>query len=90
LVYIPNSFTPDLAEHKRLFGVEYDCTFSEFQLRIFDRWGEMIWESKDPEAQWDGTYQNRMAPDGVYIYQLKYSSTGVFDEVVNGHVSLLR
>ena len=90
LVYIPNSFTPDLDEHNRLFGVEYDCTFSEFQLRIFDRWGEMIWESKDPEAQWDGTYQNRMAPDGVYIYQLKYSSVGIFDEVVNGHVSLLR
>ena len=90
LVYIPNSFTPDLDEHNRLFGVEYNCTFSEFQLRIFDRWGEMIWESKDPEAQWDGTYENRMAPDGVYIYQLKYSSTSVFDEVVNGHVSLLR
>ncbi len=44
-----------LDEHNRMFGVKYDYTFSEFQLRIFDRWGEMIWESKGPEAQWDGS-----------------------------------
>lgn len=90
-VYVPNAFTPDGNEHNNTFQVVYDCTFDSFELLIFDRWGEKIYASKDPNDFWDGTYLGRPAQDGVYVYKLTYTSseTSTYEEKV-GHVCLLR
>ncbi len=89
-VYVPNTFTPNNDEHNSLFGPKYDCIFIEYNFRIFNRWGEMIWESNDPDTHWDGTYQNRKVQDGVYVYQMRYSSEYVSEEIYTGHVNVLR
>jgi gliding motility-associated-like protein len=89
-VYLSNSFTPDQDEFNNSYGPKHDCSFIAFNLKIYNRWGEMIWESNDPDAQWDGTYQGKTAPQGVYIYKLKYSSEQILNKVISGHVQLLR
>ncbi|MFM7662623.1 MAG: gliding motility-associated C-terminal domain-containing protein, partial [Bacteroidota bacterium] len=56
------------------------------------RWGELIWESFDLNAGWDGTYKNGMkAPDGVYTWKLKYKLIqNDLKVTVTGHVNVLR
>ncbi len=72
--YIPNVIYPEDPRSlgNGLFGVlGQEIAFENFLLRIFSRWGELVFESKDPSASWDGTIQNKTAQAGVYLYQLE-------------------
>src|SRR5690606_39434278 len=40
-----------------------------FNLQIFNRWGEPIWESNDPSIGWDGTYNGKVVPTGTYVWR---------------------
>lgn len=42
-----------------------------YELRLFDRWGEEIWSTQDPNEQWDGNIGGKQAPMGVYVYSVK-------------------
>ncbi|MEZ4756565.1 MAG: gliding motility-associated C-terminal domain-containing protein [Flavobacteriales bacterium] len=93
LVNIPNAFTPDGDGINDVFFVSLSAVPLDLRLSIFNRWGEPIFESSDPFAQWDGTYQGRPAPQGVYTYQFTYrklADTGVVAERLMGHVTLIR
>ena len=50
--------------------------FYDFELLIFDRWGEVVWESRDIEVGWDGTYKSEKMPPGTYVYKLEYTCMG--------------
>ena len=43
---------------------------NEFHLIMFNRWGEIVWESYDPEGVWDGTYVGNKNQDGTYVWTL--------------------
>ncbi|MFK7784074.1 MAG: gliding motility-associated C-terminal domain-containing protein, partial [Crocinitomicaceae bacterium] len=88
-VYIPNSFTPDDGNFNEEFGPVHVCEMSEYSFRIFNRWGEVIFESSDPLETWDATYKGRKVQVGVYTYQLLYSTEGQEDVLVTGHVNVL-
>ena len=73
LLYVPNTFTPDNDEHNQNWFVYVDgIDFENFQLVLYNRWGEVIWESKDHKAYWDGTYNGRIVPNGTYIWKISY------------------
>lgn len=89
-VYIPNSFTPNGdGLNDRFSG--YGESFSSFRLLVFNRWGELIFETTDP-AGWDGNYNGIKATDDVYVYKLTYTSACTGGKFVDrlGHVLLLR
>ena len=72
-----------------------DCDLRYMDLLLFNRWGELIAELKEPADRWDGTYGGQQCPIGVYAYKLRYSSIRLDQEQterseVFGHVSLLR
>lgn len=91
-IYIPNTFTPngdglnDFFQPKG-FGIE------KYEMLIFDRWGEKIFETTDFENGWDGKYQgkgDKLCPSDVYVYKIRVSS--VFGEAHDfvGHVNLIK
>lgn len=86
-VYIPSSFTPNGDGVNDTFGIKGEGKFS-FRLLIFNRWGEKIFESNNPNNQWDGTYHNQPAQQGEYIYQLM--ADGKEYKGQTGTVTLLR
>jgi gliding motility-associated-like protein len=91
--YVPNSFTPDDGEFNQTWGPVFasNQSLSHFQLMVFNRWGEIIWESKDPEARWDGTYHNNICQDGTYIWKMVYGfNENAYREPVYGHVNILK
>lgn len=70
IFYAPNTFTPDGDEHNQSWQIFVEgIDVYDFNLFIFDRWGEVIWESHDPKATWDGTYNGSIVQSGVYIWR---------------------
>lgn len=68
-LYAPNAFTPDGDEFNQTWRVFIDGidTYG-FELFVFNRWGEKIWESHNPEAAWDGTYNGKLVQNGEYTW----------------------
>jgi gliding motility-associated-like protein len=91
-VFVPNTFTPDGNEFNNLFLAETVFPMDMWEMKIYNRWGELVFESNDPEIGWDGIYNYQMSPDGIYVYRIKYMSCEMTDEVfeLKGHVQLLR
>ena len=74
LFYIPNSFTPDGDEYNDNFGPVMTQGFDPFDyhFQIFNRWGELIFESHDASIGWDGTYGGREVQDGTFTWKLSF------------------
>ncbi|MEJ6686704.1 MAG: gliding motility-associated C-terminal domain-containing protein [Crocinitomicaceae bacterium] len=73
IFYSPNTFTPDNDEHNQTWNIVIEgIDIQNFTLEIFNKWGQTIWESKDINAKWDGTYGNETVPDGTYIWRVVY------------------
>ncbi len=74
---MPNAFSPndDAVNNEFRAFVNAECMISEYAFRIFDRWGNLVFESTSPAAAWDGTFKGEPAPQSVYLYFLQYTFT---------------
>jgi gliding motility-associated-like protein len=92
-IYIPNSFTPDGDGLNDNFTAVGDGLEKyEFHMYIFDRWGEIIYQTNDIYIPWDGTVakSGRDAPLGVYAYLVNLVNEKGKDYSFSGSVTLLR
>ncbi len=71
-VHVPNSFTPNGDGINDGYRAESDCRFRQFSLQIYDRWGNAVFESTNPESYWDGTFRGMEAPQGIYVVKVFY------------------
>lgn len=71
-LYAPNAFSPNVDGQNDRFLVFPSCTFIEYELQIFDRWGTIIFTSNNLESGWDGMIQHQTAPPGIYVWQVHY------------------
>lgn len=89
--YVPNSFTPNKDGKNEIFYA-YGTYIGEFHMYIFDRWGNLIFESNDLYKGWDGSVRNKgdIVQEDVYVWKVKYFDlTGAeFNQV--GHVTIVR
>ncbi|MCC5923340.1 MAG: gliding motility-associated C-terminal domain-containing protein, partial [Crocinitomicaceae bacterium] len=90
-LFAPNTFTPDgdLFNEKWRVHIQGIDIF-DFNLVIFNRWGEVIWESFDPDASWDGTYGGQRVKEGTYIWRIK--TADLFTDKVyewKGHINVI-
>ena len=93
LLYAPNIFTPDGDEYNENWRVYIDgIDIYDFHLWIFNRWGEIVWESYDPIGVWNGHYGNGgLVDDGVYIWRIECNQIGVDRKLeFHGHVTVLK
>ena len=92
-VFAPNTFTPDGDEANNVFKPIVYLTIVDWNLQIYNRWGEIMFESNDVNTGWDGTNQiGRIAQDGIYMWKLRYTSCepSNAEHLITGHISLLR
>ena len=87
----PNAFTPNgdgLNDDWRPKGIWEGAT--QYQLRIWNRWGEMIFLTNDFEAGWDGTYQGSNSPAGGYLWDVTFTNAEGEPEAFKGGLVLIR
>lgn len=72
-IQIPNVFTPNNDHINDLFRPVMECPVSDYELRIYDRWGIQLFLSNDQDKGWDGTFNRRPVPDGTYYYIMRYT-----------------
>jgi len=89
VIYIPNAFTPNDDNNNDVLYVRGN-TIMELNLKIYDRWGEKVFESNDPKKGWDGKYKGKLATPAVYVY---YVEAICFDNqkfFKKGNITLIR
>ena len=92
-VFTPNAFRPDSEIHEnRIFmPVGLGADISKFRLQIYDRWGQIVFETKTPEHPWDGKTKNGTpAPMGNYIWISHYYDIQGYEHNQKGQVLLIR
>lgn len=94
-VFVPNSFSPNLDGVNELFKPVFDCEPINYLFTIYNRWGEIVFQTNRTDEGWNGGGEGMeyYVADGVYIWQLKMESTLVSgpDVVdINGFVVILR
>lgn len=88
-VFVPNSFTPNGDGTNDIFlPVVRDVR--SYELRIFNRWGEVIYSTTDPLQGWDGKRSSKLMEQDVYVYKIWYTDQQHIDHDVIGHFTLLR
>jgi gliding motility-associated-like protein len=89
-VYLPNAFTPNNDGHNDLFRPVFAGPTSDYRLVVYDRWGRLVFESKDPSAGWDGTTGGREQPAGAYVWICTYDLYEQPARAQRGTVLLIR
>ena len=69
-LFIPSAFTPNDDEHNELFIIN-GKNIDTYNIKIFSRWGELLFESDDIYKHWDGTYNYNKVNQGTYYYQIE-------------------
>jgi len=92
-MYLPNTFTPDGDGLNDVFGptgINFDI--NEFQMYIYNRWGEEMYRTKDLSKPWNGTKNNSSSAEvtGVYVYRILFNETNGKEHEYFGRVTLLK
>ena len=91
--WVPNTFTPDDDEHNQKFGpvMNNGFDYTDFSFTVYNRWGEIIWESRDPNGRWDGYLNGRKCQDGIYTWKIQFSILENDGRIsANGNVTIIR
>jgi gliding motility-associated-like protein len=87
--YLPNAFSPNADGRNDTFFPFVICPNATYTLQIFDRWGNLVFESSDSNLEWDGQINGRAAPIGVYVYVVQLET--VFNrQTFSGELNLVR
>lgn len=88
--WFPNSFTPNTDQLNETFKPLL-VNFENYEMKIFNRWGELIFETDNIEKGWDGTYKNSICQAGVYFYISNFVSTeNNKKHIIKGTITLLK
>ncbi len=88
-LYLPNAFTPNGDGKNDFFGINKWIATQNVLLRVYDRWGRMIFGTSDPNQSWDGTFKGEPLKPDIYTYQLTVKSA-CGDFYRKGTVMLIR
>ncbi|MEL7221713.1 MAG: gliding motility-associated C-terminal domain-containing protein, partial [Bacteroidota bacterium] len=93
--YIPNIFSPNDDGINDSFFPQFDpaIVIQNYRMRIFDRWGSIIFETNNPAIGWRGFVRSQLAPATVYVYAIEITYTddfGTNTKVLQGDVGLVR
>ena len=89
-VFIPNVFSPNQDNINDNFMPIIPCELDEYEFKIFNRWGEQVFQSTMLNDGWNGYYKGEETSSGVYFYLLKYKFSDGERKIMTGDVTLIR
>ena len=93
IFYIPNTFTPNNDERNNTFQPIFTSGFDaqNYHFLIYNRWGELMFESNNSQIGWDGTYGNKLLMNDTYTWKLQFKEKMTEKEhYLTGHVNLIK
>ena len=87
-LYIPNTFTPNGDGMNDTFGVAGEA-IKDFRMQIYNRWGQLVFESSDANQRWDGRYKGDQVPEGAYVYKVTAQGATGKKETREGHLNVV-
>ncbi|PHR46434.1 MAG: hypothetical protein COA32_11310 [Fluviicola sp.] len=88
-VYVPNAFTPDGDGDNDIMFVRSSIV-EELIFRIYNRWGELVFETSDINEGWDGTFKGKLSDPDVYDYYLEGFCIDGQEFLIQGNITLIR
>ena len=88
-MFVPNAFTPDGDGMNDVLYVRSSVGY-QMDFKIFDRWGELVFESHDVKHGWDGTFKGKKLEPGVFDYYLKFTCYNKEVFFKKGNITLIR
>ena len=88
-LYIPNAFVPNKTAINNTWKV-YGILIKTISIVIYDRWGELIFESTDIEKGWDGTFSGKNCQEDTYVYKISAEDFYGNQKQYSGHINLIR
>jgi gliding motility-associated-like protein len=88
-LYVPNAFSPNGDNENDVLYVRSAIT-TEILFRVFDRWGELIFESTSLSDGWDGTFRGKAVDPDTYDYYLEAICKGGDESIIKGNITLIR
>jgi len=85
-LFVPNVFTPNEDGVNDIWEIKGLTSLCVTNVSVFDRWGVLIYQTNNPSALWDGSFNSKEAPEGAYVYLIEFNNG---DSRV-GTVSLIR
>ncbi|MDF1672908.1 MAG: PKD domain-containing protein [Vicingaceae bacterium] len=90
-MFVPNAFTPDFdGVNDGFYPKGFGITDFGYGFYIFDRWGELIFESHTKFEPWFGTYKNKLVQNGVYVWRLEYQDVNGKQHEAVGKVTIVK
>jgi gliding motility-associated-like protein len=89
-LFLPTAFTPNGDGQNDIFRLRTPNGQELLEFRVFNRWGEEVFFTKNLSQGWDGTYRGAPAPAGSYVYFVRYKNTMGIEKQLKGAVHLLR
>lgn len=87
---IANIITPNGDGANDVFSFRYEGISEILAIRIFDRWGGIVFETQDVETQWNGTCSGKFCTPGVYVYTIEAVCDNLVNTILAGNVTLIR
>lgn len=87
--FVPNVFSPNADGLNDVINVNGFCIYT-YNLQIFSRWGEMVFETKDRSISWDGTFKGKPMDTGVFVYRADGITIDGKPFTIKGNITLLR
>lgn len=89
-VFVPNAFTPNGDGHNDVFRITARKLVTLQEFRIMNRWGQEIFETKDINVGWNGTFRGKDQDPGVFHYLIKVATPSGKTEFLKGDITLIR
>lgn len=88
-IFVPNAFSPNKDGDNDILYVR-GVVIEKMLFRVFDRWGEMVFESTSPSVGWDGIFRGKACDPDVYDYYLEATCVGGMEKLIKGNITLLK
>lgn len=92
-VFVPNAFSPNEDGRNDTFLPYANCVVTNYNLKIFNRWGKLVFESDAIDKGWDGKANGEQVQPDVFVYIITFSyaeDEAQKEEILSGDVALLR
>ena len=90
-MYFPTAFTPNKDGKNDLFKILHPPDFASYDLSVFNRWGQKVFDTRDYTKGWDGTLNGQLLDTGVFVWFCKYQKTNsALHSEISGTVVLIR